>query len=108
MLASRRLNSDRSRSPASEEVSGVTSRRVTVTNDANAKLCVSGIDRRKNTFIGIKFPTFPIYESVTFQFFHPIKGKVKFWDLFIFACCEVLTTQTTVSGVSRFVRCVTV
>ena len=77
----------------------------TCTSDSNHEpvnmpLPLSGIDRRKNTFIGIEFEVFPIFESIKFQFTSTRKGKIKFWDLFVWACCEVLTTQLTVSGVS--------
>ena len=61
---------------------------------------ILGLDPRKNTFIGILFPTFPVFEQINFTFTYGQKAKVKFWDLFIFACCELLTTTTTVLGVS--------
>ena len=49
------------------------------------------LDYRKITFIAIDWPEFPVMYTIEFIFIFPHKQKVKFWGLYMIACCEVLT-----------------
>ena len=51
------------------------------------------LDPRRKTFLCINFETFPIYKSILFEFHFEIRKKAKFWDLYIFSCCEILSDK---------------
>ena len=57
------------------------------------------LDPRKKTWICIQFDTLPVFRELWFTFKFGKNKKAKFWDLYIFSCCEVLKDKIKIVSI---------
>ena len=60
------------------------------------RISEKAIDPRKATWICIEFDNLPVFQSIIFKFQFPRKRKAKFWDLYLYSCCEDLNASIEV------------